>query len=265
MKPREVIQLIKSYLSSDGRGILAHARLHAITSTGDHSSTATSGYMLKANANGLPVNATNTDAQVAAAVSGSHTRQHAITSTSDHTSSATPGVMLKADSNGLPVDSLSADAAVGDLKLLSLGGVVALGYNATTHERGYLTKYINRTGASSVKGTLVSLSQATDLEVIKQANEFDTIGIIAEAGIAEGSEMWVWKVGSRCQVLIKDTIAVTRGEILIAADTDGRAIGITNPGTGIPAVETHFKECGHICQSAGAGTNVLALCEIHFN
>jgi len=49
-----------------------HARQHAITSTSDHTSTATSGQMLKADANGLPVNATNTDAQVSAAVTASH-------------------------------------------------------------------------------------------------------------------------------------------------------------------------------------------------
>ena len=49
-----------------------HARQHSITSTSDHTSTATSGQMLKADANGLPVNATNTDAQVSAAVTASH-------------------------------------------------------------------------------------------------------------------------------------------------------------------------------------------------
>jgi hypothetical protein len=49
-----------------------HARQHAITSTSDHTSTATSGQILKADANGLPVNATNTDAQVSAAVTASH-------------------------------------------------------------------------------------------------------------------------------------------------------------------------------------------------
>ena len=49
-----------------------HARQHSITSTSDHTSTATSGQMLQADANGLPVNATNTDAQVSAAVTASH-------------------------------------------------------------------------------------------------------------------------------------------------------------------------------------------------
>ena len=41
--------------------------------------------MLKADANGLPVDATNTDTQVSSAVTKSHDRAHNITSTSDHT------------------------------------------------------------------------------------------------------------------------------------------------------------------------------------
>jgi len=69
--------------------------------------------MLKAAAvTGLPVEATNTDAQVSAAVSASHTRSHPITSASDHTSSAAAGQLLKADANGLPVNATNTDAQV---------------------------------------------------------------------------------------------------------------------------------------------------------
>jgi hypothetical protein len=50
----------------------AHTRSHSITSTSDHTSTATASQMLKADANGLPVDATNTDAEVSGAVSASH-------------------------------------------------------------------------------------------------------------------------------------------------------------------------------------------------
>jgi len=45
-----------------------HARSHVITAVGDHTSGATPGQLLQANVNGLPVDATNTDAQVANAV-----------------------------------------------------------------------------------------------------------------------------------------------------------------------------------------------------
>ena len=92
--------------------VIGHTRLHSIIDTLDHSSTATSGRMLKANANGLPVDATNTDAQVSTAVTDSHVQQHWITSTTDHNSTATSGKMLKADANGMPVDATNTDAQV---------------------------------------------------------------------------------------------------------------------------------------------------------
>lgn len=49
-------------------GSAHHTRSHSIVGTSDHTSTATSGKMLKADANGLPIDATNTDADVADAV-----------------------------------------------------------------------------------------------------------------------------------------------------------------------------------------------------
>jgi len=45
-----------------------HVRQHAVDSTEDHTSTITPGKLLKADANGLPAEATNTDAEVADAV-----------------------------------------------------------------------------------------------------------------------------------------------------------------------------------------------------
>ena len=151
-------------------------------------------------------------------------------------------------------------------QLLTLGdGEAALCVDSTTHERGFVVKMINRTGGVSVKGTLVSPSTTADREVIKQANEYDTIGVVQQAGVAEGAEMWVWTVGSVCQVLFKDTVAATRGNILLASDTDGRAIDAQNPGIGLPGTETHFKECGQVMESKEAGTDVLALASLHFN
>jgi hypothetical protein len=51
-----------------------HDGQHAITSAPDHTSSATGGKMLKADANGLPVNATNTDTEVSDAVNKKHTQ-----------------------------------------------------------------------------------------------------------------------------------------------------------------------------------------------
>jgi len=145
------------------------------------------------------------------------------------------------------------------------GAKATVGWDSDTHERGFLVKIVNRTGHASVKGELVSCSTSANEEAILQNNEYDTIGIAAQTGISEGSEMWVWSIGSICQVLFKDGQTSTAGNILLAADTDGRAYNISNPGSGLPAVETHFKECGHVLETKGAGTDVLVLASIHFN
>lgn len=154
---------------------------------------------------------------------------------------------------------------VGDLQVITAGGMAALGYNPITKERGFLVRIANGTGSASVKGSLVSASTAANDRFILQANEFDTIGVVAESGIANAALTWIWVTGSVCQVLYKNGSAATRGNILLAADTDGRAIDITNPGSGLPGTDTHFKECGHVLESKSAGTNVLALAMLHFN
>jgi len=51
-----------------------HDRQHSIISTSDHTSAATPAQILKADANGLPIDATNTDAEVSDAVTKAHTQ-----------------------------------------------------------------------------------------------------------------------------------------------------------------------------------------------
>lgn len=77
---------------------LAHTRQHAITSALDHTSTATSGKMLKADSSGLPVNATNTDVEVSGAVThaGATGNPHGTTAT-QITSGTLPNAQLSAN------------------------------------------------------------------------------------------------------------------------------------------------------------------------
>jgi hypothetical protein len=150
------------------------------------------------------------------------------------------------------------------ISLLQHGGVVALGYDSVTNERGFLLKMINRTGHTSVKGELVSAYSSTDREVTLQSSEYDTIGVVQEAGVAEGSEMWVWQVGSVCQALLKDSVAASRSQLAIAADTDGRLDVVAAPPPP-PTADTHFKEVGHTLEAVTAGTNKLCLISFHCN
>jgi roadblock/LC7 domain-containing protein len=68
----------------------AHNKKHDIASTDNHDSLAAPNNLLQADANGNPVDATNTNAQVSAAITASHARAHAMNSASDH-SAATQG------------------------------------------------------------------------------------------------------------------------------------------------------------------------------
>lgn len=143
-------------------------------------------------------------------------------------------------------------------------GKFALGSDAVTAERGILYKVTNRTGHASIKGEVVGPSTSADGEVILNDSGFDPIGVVQEAGVAEGSEMWVWGCGSICQVMMKDSTAAVRGQVMLADDVDGRAYCVAVPSSN-PVVAEHFRELGHCLQSKDAGTNVLTLCVLHFN
>lgn len=123
-------------------------------------------------------------------------------------------------------------------------------------------KLINKTGSSSVLGSVISSSDAHNLSFRLQENEYDAIGIVAENGIADGQECRII-VSGKAQVLLKDTVSSTRGHVVFSADTDGRAITAAIPTP--PNADSHFKEIGHCIESKDAGTNVLAWCIIHFN
>lgn len=133
-----------------------------------------------------------------------------------------------------------------------------------TEEGGYATRLLNGTGTTSVKGSVVSASTSADLTFISQANEYDAFGVVYESGVAAGEETWV-VVAGQADVLVENSHAMVHGELALCSATDGRATSTTNPGSGLPAVDIHFKEIGHVLQSKDAGTNVLCRCMLHFN
>lgn len=124
-------------------------------------------------------------------------------------------------------------------------------------------RYINKTGAPSVKGSLVCPSSSVDFGVILEDSEYDTIGVMLENGVPDGSYCWV-QCGGLCQMLLKDGEAAARKQVVLAADTDGRCIAIDVPSAS-PAEGQHFKEVGHCVAAASAGTDVLVWVESHFN
>lgn len=137
-----------------------------------------------------------------------------------------------------------------------------------TDEGGLAISLINKTGAASVKGTLVRSDLGVDEAVVTcAAGEPDTIGIIYEDGVADGDAVLVVIYGI-AEVLLEDSTASTRGYwAAISTSQNGRAdmSAAAPPGGGIPEADRHFEEIGHCVESKGAGTDVLAKCIIHFN
>ena len=138
-----------------------------------------------------------------------------------------------------------------------------IGKAAINENGGFMIKLINKTGSPTVKGSVVAASDSTDNAFKLQANEYDSIGIVFESGIPDGSDAWII-VSGIAEVLFKDGESSTREWVVLAADTDGRALNIDVP-TVNPVVADHFKEIGHVLESKVAGTNILVKCVIHFN
>lgn len=137
-----------------------------------------------------------------------------------------------------------------------------------TKEGGIAIPFINKTGAPSVKGTLVIASSTTDSGVeICPADNPDIIGIIYQDGILDGDDVLV-VISGKAEVLLQDLTSATRGYwVRISVTQNGRA-DITNaspPGGGIPQADIHFRELGHCIESKASGTDVLTNIVLHFN
>lgn len=80
--------------------MVEHNKKHLIADSADHDGSAnTPNQMIKADANGLPIDASNTDTEVSSAVTKSHDRQHAMDSAPDH-AAGTQGDILYAGAAG---------------------------------------------------------------------------------------------------------------------------------------------------------------------
>lgn len=166
--------------------------------------------------------------------------------------------------------------AVSDLiavesKKITLANLrTAIQYSKTkfTPEGGLAIKLTNRTGAATIKGTVVHMSLVYDNAfATTPADNPDSIGVVYDNGVAEGTEAWV-VISGRAQVLLQDGTASTRGYwVRGSATVAGRADATQPlpPGGTIVEIQGHLKEIGHCAESKAAGTNVLAYIIIHFN
>lgn len=135
-----------------------------------------------------------------------------------------------------------------------------------TSEGGLAIKLTNKTGAASVKGTLVDPHTTIDFAVVLvPAGLPDIIGVMYESGVPDGAECWVVVSGLADVMFIGDVTPGQFARMSIAADTGdapGHAIAENLP-TAPFATDKHFMEIGHCLQArTGAG---LARVVLHFN
>ncbi len=129
-------------------------------------------------------------------------------------------------------------------------------------------RLLNKTGASSVLGTVVEASTTDDLAVgITGANDTQPIGVIGESGIADGELVWVANAGP-AQCLLQDGTGTTSGHWARTSITTAGRVDATNPvppGGGTPELDRHMNEIGHSHEDKTSGTDVLCRVWLHFN
>lgn len=135
--------------------------------------------------------------------------------------------------------------------------------NIGTGLYGIAIRMVNGTGGATVKGTVVASSPSNAGRFIAQTNEYDAIGVVYEAGIADAQRCWVVIQGC-AEVLWQDSASSTAGYVAICSATDGRATNVAVPSSN-PVVAEHFKEIGHVLETQAGGTNVLVNVILHFN
>jgi hypothetical protein len=132
-----------------------------------------------------------------------------------------------------------------------------------TSDGGLAVRKTNKTGALSVKGTIVKNSATTDNAFdVANTDAIDPTGVVYEGGVADGNECWV-VVNGIAQVLLEDSTAATRDNwVRTSSTTAGRADAT---GSSPPSQIVHFQEVGHADESQSAGTDVLCRVSVHFN
>ena len=129
-------------------------------------------------------------------------------------------------------------------------------------------RFKNNTGAPSVRGELVETDHTLPFAVeTLSADGEDCIGVWAENGIGDGGWGDVIISGPAYVLLEDNTTATagywTRSSVLQAGRAD--ATLPDPPGGGVVQADQHFREIGHCLETVSAGTDKLALINLHFN
>ena len=126
-----------------------------------------------------------------------------------------------------------------------------------TPEGGFAVKMTNKTGAASVKGSIVSLSTGTDNAFALSAIDASgVVGVVYEAGKADAAECFVVVKGIAETLFTNNVTHGMYARAPVAAD-DGEVAG-TAVGAAIPAAtfdtDAYLARFGFVLESKNAGT-----------
>jgi len=128
-------------------------------------------------------------------------------------------------------------------------------------EGGLAVRLVNKTGAPSIKGSVVMCSEDADFAcMLSPADDDEAIGAIYDSGVPDGDRVWV-VVAGKGDVLLQNETASAHGDWVGTSTTAaGRAITSNEPA----GLTGHDRELGHCVQSVSAGTDQLARIVFHF-
>lgn len=139
---------------------------------------------------------------------------------------------------------------------------------AITDEGGIAVALINKTGAASIKGTIIASGSVSESFTTCPADLESPIGVVYESGIADGERCLVVMYGVVDVLLQNSTVGVYPGWVRISATAAGRA-DATNagpPGGAIAELGRHMREIGHTLEAVSpGGTDQLCRIMLHFN
>lgn len=150
-----------------------------------------------------------------------------------------------------------------------VGDIIGRNWRMTEHG-ATACRFRNRTGANTIKGTFVCSSRLEARSIkMSSANSIDCCGVVYddnENAVPDGQMCWVVRHGL-ADVLLEDCTSVEVGDWLRTCDVPGRAKSSISPPSnlGLPEIYERFQGVGHANESAGPGTNVLCLVDLHLN
>ena len=141
------------------------------------------------------------------------------------------------------------------------GGIQCSGLDSTkckiTAEGGIAVKMTNKTGAASVKGSIVSLSTGTDNAfALSAVDASGVVGVVYEADKADAAECFVVVKGIAETLFTNNVTHGMYARAPVAADTGeeaGKAVGAAIPAATFNT-DVYLARFGFVLESKNAGT-----------